>query len=59
MTKHCRKPSHLQTKENQFLVTQIQDTLWRKLNNTINPFLAARRTLHLMLRMVSRQNIEC
>ena len=42
MTKHCRKPSHLQTKENQFLVTQIQDALWRKLNNT-KPFLSRKK----------------
>ena len=58
MTKHCRKPSHLQTKENQFVVIQIEDALWRKLNNT-KPFLVARRALRLMLRMVSRQKIQC
>ena len=46
MTKHCRKPSYLQTKENQILVIQIQDALWRKLNNT-KPFFSRKKSFAL------------
>ena len=33
MTKHCRKPSHLGTKIKSLIVIQIQEALWRNLNN--------------------------
>ena len=47
MKKHCKKLSHLWTKENHLLVIQIQKTIWKKLNN-LKPFCLAAIELYIL-----------